>query len=95
MSRRFLPRRPCLTQALVARRALRKFGVETSLHIGAQHDGQGRFAAHAWIERDGRPVIGDNGRLSDYVRFTPLADRAAQRVGTPSGSAKTARLADG
>jgi hypothetical protein len=77
VARRVLPRRPCLTQALVGRRALRQYGVETDLQIGAVRDGAGAFSAHAWLEHGGRVVLGGNNRIGHYARFTTFADRAA------------------
>ena len=78
VARRVLPRRPCLTQALVGRRALRRFGVETALQIGAVRDERGAFSAHAWLEHGGRVVLGANNRIGHYARFTTFADREAR-----------------
>ena len=77
VSRRALRDRPCLTQALVARHLLRRRGVETTLEIGAVRDGEGDVVAHAWLERNGRVVLGGEGSPSAYVRFRPAARRPA------------------
>ncbi len=69
VGRRTLGDKPCLTQALVAQRMLRRGGYETSLHLGVSKDGR-KLLAHAWLERDGYVVIG--GGLSQ-VRYTPLS----------------------
>ena len=88
VARRVLPRRPCLTQALVGRRALRRFGVETALQIGAVRDEGGAFSAHAWLEHGGRVVLGANHRIGHYARFTTFADREA-RGGSAAGVASS------
>lgn len=77
VSRRALRDRPCLTQALVARHLLRRRGVETTLEIGAVRDGAGDVVAHAWLERDGRVVLGGEGSPDAYARFRPAARRPA------------------
>jgi len=43
----------CLEQSLVAHVMLRRHGFDASLRLGVQPYG---FAAHAWVEIDGRPV---------------------------------------
>ena len=68
VGRRMLGDKPCLTQALVAQRMLRQKGYETALRIGVAKDGQ-ELLAHAWLERDGRVVIGGQ---SSQVRYAPL-----------------------
>lgn len=75
VTRRLLKGRPCLTQALVARRFLRRHGVKTDLRLGAVRDERG-FQAHAWLERDGRVVIG--GTESIYTPFRPLRPASPQ-----------------
>ena len=72
VARRVLPKRPCLTQALVARKLLRRHGVETTLQLGAARDGKAGFKAHAWLERNGEVVIGRT-RTDTYVPFEPAA----------------------
>ena len=45
----------CLPQALCLRRLLGRHGIAAELKIGvARQDGE--LAAHAWVEREGRPV---------------------------------------
>jgi hypothetical protein len=69
MSRRLLGDKPCLVQALVAQRLLRQGGFDSELRIGVAKDGR-ELLAHAWLERDGRIVIG--GSMSP-IRYKPLA----------------------
>lgn len=61
--------KPCLTQALVAQRLLRDEGLDTDLRFGVSTDDAG-FAAHAWLERGGRVVIGGS---DSPMRYTPLS----------------------
>ena len=45
----------CLMRSLVLTRVLARRGLSSSLHIGVATDPQ--FAAHAWVEYGGRPVL--------------------------------------
>lgn len=78
VARRVLPKRPCLTQALVARKLLRRHGVDTTLRLGAARDETIGFRAHAWLERDGDVVIGRT-RPGEYIPFKPAA-RSSSRA---------------
>jgi Transglutaminase-like superfamily len=50
-----LPRDPrCLTKSLVLLALLSRRGIPATLVIGVRHD---PFAAHAWVEHDGRPLL--------------------------------------
>ncbi len=68
VARRLLPGRPCLSQALAAHLLLGRRGRASQLRIGVTKRAD-RLAAHAWLEQDGRIVIG--GAHSPR-RFTPL-----------------------
>lgn len=65
---RYVPRATCLTQALAAEWLLARNGHPARLHIGVARDRHGEFAAHAWIECDGRVLVGAAGRS----RYKPL-----------------------
>jgi hypothetical protein len=55
---RFVPRTTCLVRALAAQTLLARFGHASQLRLGVA-GGSGRlFEAHAWLERDGRVLIG-------------------------------------
>jgi hypothetical protein len=69
VGRRLLGDKPCLTQALVAQRFLRQRGYDTTLRIGVAKDGR-ELLAHAWLEREGRVIIGGG---ASPVRYKPLA----------------------
>ncbi len=64
MGRRLLGDRPCLIQALALMWLLRRRGEEAQVLIGVKKDATGAFAAHAWVEQDGRVIIG--GRKSPF-----------------------------
>jgi hypothetical protein len=59
----------CLTQALVAQMLLSRRGHPALLHIGVAKGERGRFQAHAWVESEGKVMVGGSG----VERFTPLA----------------------
>lgn len=66
---RFIPMATCLTQALSTQMLLSANGHPSDLRIGVARGQQGEFMAHAWIESNGRVVIGGSTNL---LRFTPL-----------------------
>jgi hypothetical protein len=54
---------------------LNRKGYSTDLRIGAGRDDDGRFTAHAWLEKDGRIVLGQIGNQHDrYSPFPPLRE---------------------
>jgi len=68
VSRR-VPAASCLTQALAAQRLLAQDGYPSRLQIGVARSPTGTFEAHAWLECEGRIVIGE---IDDLTRFTPM-----------------------
>jgi hypothetical protein len=68
-SLRVLGSNSCLTQALGAQVLLARRGYPALIHIGVTRREQGRFQAHAWVENEGRVVIGGTG----LERFASLA----------------------
>jgi len=48
----------CLTRALAGQLLLRKAGIESRLCIGVMRDQLRAFQAHAWLERDGKVILG-------------------------------------
>ena len=75
VGRRFLPERPCLTQALVLQYLLLRQGdTSAQLHIGvAKSDGSLR--AHAWVERKGTVLIGGATSPDKYSVFGDLHEK--------------------
>lgn len=61
----------CLSRSLVLWWQLRRRGLSPALRLGVSLDG-GTFAAHAWVELDGR-VLNDTADVS--VRYAPLTSR--------------------
>jgi len=72
---RFLPERPCLTQALVLQYLLLRRGDHSAqLHIGVtKHESE--LQAHAWVERNGRVLIGGTASPYKYERFQNLDEK--------------------
>jgi hypothetical protein len=71
VARRLFPARPCLPQALAARFLLARRGVTTDLHIGVARTADGELAAHAWLEREGRVLIGGLASPREYQLLVP------------------------
>jgi len=63
---RFVPHATCLTQALAARKLLEHYGQRAELKIGVTKS-NGDFEAHAWLEIDGRIVLGKQRMHSRYA----------------------------
>jgi hypothetical protein len=74
----YVPGATCLTQALAAHALLAERGCAARLRIGVARGARGRLEAHAWVEAEGRVVIG--GPISG--RYTPLASKV--ECGEPS-----------
>lgn len=67
-----LPRaRTCLTKALTVQVLLHRRGLPARLHIGAVRGDDGQFLAHAWVESEGRVIIGGY-ELDRYTRLVTL-----------------------
>lgn len=66
---RYIPEATCLTQALATQILLRRRGYWTHLRIGVARSDTRKLEAHAWVESEGRIVIGG---LRDLSRHTPL-----------------------
>jgi hypothetical protein len=63
----------CLPKALCLRWLLGRHGIAAELRIGVARQGEG-LAAHAWVERQGRPV-GEAPEVGE--RFSPLGSAAS------------------
>jgi Transglutaminase-like superfamily len=61
----------CLVRALATQVLLARQGYATQLRIGVAKGDRDRLEAHAWVESQGRVVI---GRLNNWERFIPLPD---------------------
>jgi transglutaminase superfamily protein len=72
---RRIPQATCLTQAIAAKLLLRLFGYDAQLCLGVGRLDDGALRAHAWLERQGRPVLGAAG-VHSLVRFPEFRDRS-------------------
>jgi len=66
---RHVPAATCLPQALAVRMLFKQQGYPARLHIGVAKGERGQLEAHAWVESQGRIVVGNSRDLSHY---TPL-----------------------
>jgi len=62
----------CLRRAMAAAMLLNLCGARADLRIGVTRDDRNEFAAHAWIEREGKVIVGNLHNLQDYSTFPPL-----------------------
>jgi hypothetical protein len=66
---RALPRiGTCLTQALAVHVLLARNGIASELRIGVTRTSDGRFIAHAWLEKDAHVLIGEAG----HKNYSPM-----------------------
>lgn len=73
---RFVPGATCLVKAQVASAILSRFGYAAEIKIGVAKQSSD-LKAHAWVECDGRVVIGESG--NEYVEL-PSMKPAASRL---------------
>ena len=77
-----IPGATCLTQALAAHMLLWRHGYPSKLCLGVARTDVGDFRAHAWLESQGRIIIGADGvakltrlpNLPSSARFIPRQD---------------------
>ena len=69
---RFVPAATCLTQALAAQVLLGREGYDSSLRIGVARRERGKLQAHAWVECEGKVVIGQTESLPTFTPLPPL-----------------------
>jgi hypothetical protein len=68
---RYVPQASCLTQALAAQTLLAKAGQRSQLRVGVTHK-DGKVEAHAWVQVDGRVVIGGRESVARFSAFPTL-----------------------
>jgi len=66
---RSVPGAACLTQALAAQLLLERRGHPARVRVGIGRSEDARLLAHAWVENEGRIVLGG----PDVLRYTPLS----------------------
>src|ERR1044071_2319418 len=70
---RYVPAATCLTQALATKILLARHGCSATIHIGVKRSERGELQAHAWVESDGRVVIGGSETsLRHYTMLTAV-----------------------
>ena len=78
------PKNPCLTQAIVVQRLLRKKGYASDLRIGVRKGHGQPLEAHAWVEYRGAVVIGARGLSEEHTRLPSLAvDKSPKAKAAP------------
>jgi hypothetical protein len=68
---RVVPRATCLVKAIAARALLRRSGWPAVVWVGVSNDARNGFRAHAWVESDGRVVLGANPG-GEFTRLVQL-----------------------
>jgi hypothetical protein len=72
VSSRYMPGVKCLARALTTRVLLNWYGYASELRIGVAKGEQGELEAHAWVEYQGKVIIGGLSTLSRYVPLPSL-----------------------
>lgn len=68
----------CFVRALALRALLAHRGIRTDLRIGFVRGDDGDLLGHAWLERDGRVLVGDVPDLSRFRAFSAVHDLTGQ-----------------
>jgi hypothetical protein len=74
--RHLLGQKPCLTQALAVQWLFNRIGYPTNLRIGVAKDHTGKLLAHAWVEHEGKIIMGGPASSSIYERLRPVKESA-------------------
>ena len=73
VGRRLFGSGPCLVQALALNWFYSRHGIPGQLYIGVDKEGHGRLAAHAWLESEGRVMVGGpEEMLAGFARLPAL-----------------------
>lgn len=76
---RYVPGATCLTQAISTVAVLDSLGQPASLRIGVDKTEMGKLQAHAWVESQGKIVIGTLADLSRYTVLSTIDQTAHER----------------
>jgi len=68
-----VPRATCLTRAIATSVMLGRRGMPASIRFGVARDAGGKFIAHAWVESEGRIVVGGTTSPRRYASFPAVA----------------------
>lgn len=63
---RYVPHASCLTQALATQTLLRLRGLDSQIKFGVDKDENEKLIAHAWVESDGKIIIGKSADMRRY-----------------------------
>jgi hypothetical protein len=77
---RRIPGASCLTQALAGQIFLGMHGYASQIRVGVAREEDGTFSAHAWLDVNGKVLIGDHG-LERYTRLPEIAASVLQMPG--------------
>lgn len=69
---RYVPAATCLTQALATQILLAHRGQVSNLRIGVSKGQEGELKAHAWVESEGKIVMGNRSNLVGYAVLSPM-----------------------
>lgn len=73
-ARRWVPGEyKCLPTAYTAHWLLHRHGHASTIHVGVARDAAGKVEAHAWVDCDGRTLVGEVADMERFVAFPPLA----------------------
>ena len=75
---RIVPRATCLTQALALNHLLARGGYASVVRIGVTNE-HGRFAAHAWVECGGAPLLSSAAEVAQYAQLLAWASTQPDR----------------
>ncbi len=68
---RYIPKATCLAQAITTQLLLQQAGHQACLHIGVTEAEEGGLKAHAWVESQGKVLIGGID-LNQYTHLLAL-----------------------
>lgn len=77
VSSRLPERLNCLPRALATRWMMQRRQWPNTLRLGVARSADGKFEAHAWIEHNGRVIM---GLVPDLHRFTQLPALSSERL---------------
>ena len=69
---RYVPHATCLTQALAGQILLRLEGIPASVQIGVAKEKGEAFEAHAWLDAEGKVLLGGSDSNQRYARLLVL-----------------------
>jgi hypothetical protein len=70
----YIPKARCLCRALAGQVLLSWHGIPSDLRIGVAKKNGSELEVHAWVETEGRVLIGDLEDLSQYVQLPSLTN---------------------